>query len=181
MLTDQPAHVLTVRSGLAAKTRRVRRVVDRQVAPVENFAAVQVRQRNLRGWNQIQIPLAGNLEEILLELGQLARAGQRRTVGQKRRLDFAIPVLASVHVEHEVDERARQARTRAGKHREPRTGQARPALEIENAQCRAEVPVRLRDEIERARLSIAPDFDVVGRARADRDARMRQIRQRQRQ
>ena len=52
------------------------------------------------------------------------------------------------------------------------------ALEVEDAERRAEIPVRLRLEVERARLAVAPDFDVVRGALADRHARVRQIRQR---
>ena len=46
------------------------------------------------------------------------------------------------------------------------------ALEVEDAERRAEVPVRLRLEVERARLADAADLDVVGGARA-RPARAR--------
>ena len=61
--------------------------------------------------------------------------------------------------------------------RKARAGNLRRALEIEDAERRAEIPVRLRLEVERARLADAAHFDVVGRARADRHARVRQVRQ----
>ena len=39
---------------------------------------MQVRQRHLGGRDQIQIPVAGDLEQVRFELRQVARAGQRR-------------------------------------------------------------------------------------------------------
>ena len=80
---------------------------------------MQVRQRHFGGRDQIQIPVAGDLEQVLLELRQVARAAQRVGVDEERRLDFAIAVLARVQIEHEVDQRARQPR--AGAASAPRT------------------------------------------------------------
>ena len=78
VLADQAAHVGAVRAGLAAEARRVRGVADRQLAAVEDLAAMHVRQRHLGGRHQVQIPVAGDLEQIRLELRQVAGAGQRR-------------------------------------------------------------------------------------------------------
>ena len=80
MLADQAAHVLAVRAGFAAEARRVGRVADRQLAAVENLAAMQVGQRHLGGRHEIQIPVAGNLEQIRLELRQVAGADERRAL-----------------------------------------------------------------------------------------------------
>ena len=78
MLADQAAHVLAVGSRLAAEARRVGGVADRQLAAVENLAAMEVGQRHFGGRNQIEIPVAGDLEEIGFELRQVAGADQRR-------------------------------------------------------------------------------------------------------
>ena len=78
MLADQAAHVRAVRAGLAAEARRVGGVAQRQRAAVEDLVAVQVRERHLGGRDQVEIPVAGDLEQVLLELRQLAGAGQRR-------------------------------------------------------------------------------------------------------
>src|SRR5262245_25708273 len=153
MLADQSAHVLPVRAGLAPETRRVRRVANRQLAAVEDLAAVQVRERYFGGWNEIEVPLAGDLEEVLLELRQLAGAGQRRGVRHKRRLDFAVAMLTRVQIEHEVDERAGEARARAAQHREARAGELRAALEIDDTERRPQIPVGLRLEVEGAKLA----------------------------
>ena len=74
VLADQTAHVLAVRAGLAAEARRVGGVADRQLAAVEDLAAVEVGQRHFRRRHQIEIPLAGDLEEIGFELRQIAGA-----------------------------------------------------------------------------------------------------------
>ena len=96
MLADQAARVGAVRSGFAAEARRVGRVLQRQLPAVEDLAAIQVRDRHFRRRDQIEIPLAGDLEQILLELRQLPGAVQRRRRHQKRRLDFGVAVLARV-------------------------------------------------------------------------------------
>ena len=53
----------------------------------------------------------------------------------------------------------------------------RRPLEIDDAERRAEIPVRLRREVERARLADAAHLDVVRGALADRHAGVRQVRQ----
>src|SRR5437016_340991 len=102
MLTEDAAHVLAVRTGLAAKAGRVRRVAQRELAAVEDLAAMQSRERHFCRRHQIQVPLAGDLEQVGRELRQVSGARQRRGVGHERGLDFVIPVLAGVEDEHEV-------------------------------------------------------------------------------
>ncbi len=138
---------------------------------------MQVRERHLRGRHQIEIPLPRDLEEIGLELRQIPGAGQRRGVDHERRLDLAVAVLARVQVEHEVDQGAREPRAGAAQHRESRGRDFRGPLEVENAERFAQIPVRQRLEVERARLTVPANLDVVGRGPADRHARVRQVRQ----
>ena len=78
VLADQAANVGAVGSRLAAKARRVGGIANRQLPAVENLLAVQVGQRHFGGGNEIEIPVAADLEEILLELRQVAGAAQRR-------------------------------------------------------------------------------------------------------
>ena len=73
-------------------------------------------------------------------------------------------MLARVHVEHEVGQRPLQPGAHAQVHGEPRARDLGGALEIQNAQRRAQIPVRLGFEIELARLAPAADFQVVGGA-----------------
>ena len=72
---------------------------------------------------------------------------------RKRRQHLPVAVLLDVHVEKELDERPGQARGRAREDRESRTRDLGGALEVEDAERRAEVPVRLGLEVEPARLS----------------------------
>ena len=135
--------------GLAAEAGRVGRVADRQLAAVEDLAAVQVGQRHLRRRDQVEIPLPRDLEEILLELRQVAGAAQRFGVDEERRLDFDVAVLPRVQLQHEVDQRAREPGARADQHREPGAGHLRRTLEVEDAEGGSDLPVRPRREVER--------------------------------
>jgi hypothetical protein len=105
MLPDEASHIRAIRSGLAAETWRVGRVLQRQIAAIENLFAMKVRERHFGRRNQEQIPVAADAEEILLELWKVPRSCERRAVHQKRRLDFLVAVVACVDVEHEIDQR----------------------------------------------------------------------------
>ena len=165
VLPDQAAHVGAVRPGLAAEARRVGRVLERQ----PRRSSISSRWRLVSGTSavgmRIQIPVAGDLEQVLLELRQVAGADERRRSDEKRRLHLGVAVLARVQVEHERDERARQPRAGAEQHREARAGHPRRPLEVEDAERGPEVPVRLRLEVERPRLASTAHLDVVGRRR----------------
>ena len=73
---------------------------------------MNVGDRNFGGRNQEEI-VAGGAVEIVLELGQLAGAGERGPIDQVRRLDLEIAVLARVEVEQEIRQRAHQSRARS--------------------------------------------------------------------
>src|SRR5581483_2658914 len=80
-------------------------------------------------------------------------------------------------IEHEVDQRPLEARSRATQHGEARAREPRGALEIENPERRPKIPVRLRREIKRAGRPAPSYFDVVLRALSNRHAGMRQVRE----
>ena len=142
VLADQAAHVLAVRPRFAAETHRVGRVPERQLAAVEDLVAVQVRDRHFGRRHEVQVPVSGDLEEVGLELRQVAGAQQGGGVHQVRRIDLGVAVFARMQVEHEVDERAHHARAFAQRDGETRAGHARRAFEVENAQFDREVVVR---------------------------------------
>ena len=76
VLPDEPARVLSVGARFRPKAWRVSDEFQGQVGRVEDPVAGQVGQRNFSGRNQEQLALgrlARELEEILLELRQLAR------------------------------------------------------------------------------------------------------------
>ena len=70
-------------------------------------------------------------------------------------------MVTSVDIEHEVDERALQPRAQPPVEGKARARDLGGALEVENAQLRAEVPVGLRFEVELPRLAHAPHLHVV--------------------
>ena len=88
-------------------------------------------------------------------------------------------MLACVQIEHEIDERAREPRTRAEQQREAGARDLRRTLEVDDAECRPEVPVRSRGEVERGRIADATDFEVLGRVRANGHRCVRQVRHRE--
>ena len=110
VLANQAAHVRAVGAGLAPEARRVGRELQGERAAVQDLAAEHVRQRHLGSGHQIEVPVAVDLEQVGLELRQVAGAEERRSVHQEGRLHLAVSVLARVHVEHEVDQRPREAR-----------------------------------------------------------------------
>ena len=87
-------------------------------------------------------------------------------------------MLARVDVEHEADEGAGEPGPFAQEYGEARARHARRALEVEDAQRRPEIPVRLGFEVENAWRAPAPHLDVVLGAGAFGHARMRRVGQR---
>ena len=84
-------------------------------------------------------------------------------------------MLGRVEVEHEVDQRACKAGAGAAQDREPRPGYARGAFEVEDAERRAEIPVRLGFEIERGRHAVTPHLPVLLLRRAFGNRVVRQV------
>jgi len=147
MLADETAHVGAVRTSLAPEAWRVRRVAKRQLSAVENLAAIEIGQRNFGRRDEIEIPIAADLEKILFELRKIARAAEGIGVDEKGRLDFRVTVLARMQLEHEVDQRAGETGAGAHEHGEARPGHASRTFEVDNPECRPEIPVRLGVEI----------------------------------
>ena len=160
MLADDAAHIAPGGAGLAAEARRVRHQFDGQRVGLQRLIAINVGHGDLGRRNQPKI-VALALEKILLELGQLSGAVKAGRVHQERRQHFGITVFAGVRVEHEIDQRALQLRAHAPVERETGAGNLGGALEIEDAQFGAEVPVRFGLEIELRRIAHAAHFQIV--------------------
>ncbi|KAG1488723.1 hypothetical protein G6F52_013849 [Rhizopus delemar] len=97
---------------------------QRQALGVANLVAHDVGQRHFRGRNQVTRGIThGGLEQVVLELRQLAGAAQRIGVDQQRHVGLFIAVLAGMQVDHELGQRTVQARDRAAQHGEARAGQ----------------------------------------------------------
>ena len=79
-------------------------------------------------------------------------------------------MLASLDVEHEVDQGAFEPRAGAVENRETRGSDLCRAFEIENAECRTEINVVLRFEIKLRRRAPATHFLVCRFVIANRQA-----------
>jgi hypothetical protein len=136
---------------------------------------MHVGERHFGGRHQVEIPFAGNLEQIRLELWKIPGPGERRRVRHERWLDFGISVLLRMQIEHEVDECTRETGTRTQQHRKPCTGDLRATFEIDDAKSGPEIPMRLRCKRERARRADATNLCIVVSALPHGDTRMRNV------
>ena len=84
-------------------------------------------------------------------------------------------MLARVQIEHEIRQRALQLRAQIPVNGEPRPGQLDRALQIEHAEFRPQIPMRLGSEIKFRRRAPAPHFDVLLRAVPHGNAGVRQV------
>ena len=187
MLADHAARVLAVASRFRAEARRVRGELHRQRVGRQDLAAHRVRERDLGRRYEIQalvgLRIAGrnaallHREHVGFELRELRGADQRLGVDDVRRVALGVAVLRGLDVEHELSQRAVQAREPAAEERETRAGELRPRREIEQPEPLADVRVILDRKVECARRAPAAHLDVVLRRLADRYARMREVRQ----
>ena len=122
---------------------------------------MQVDQGHLPGRDEVaRVRL--DVEEVLLELRELAAADQAVPLHQERRQHLGVAVLPGVKVEHEGGERPLQARAQPHVGHEARAGQLGAALEVENPELGADVPVVPGFEVEAGRFADDP-LDPVGR------------------
>ena len=183
VLADQPARVLAARARLRAEARRVRGQPDREVRGVEDLIHVEVGDLDLGGRRQEQIMvgiLVGpdgelELEQVRLELRQLPGAAQRRAPHDRRWPHLGV-AMRRVEIEHVVDERAGQLRCAIAEHGEPRPGDPRAGLEVEDAEALADLPVRLRREAIRGLVAPGVEDRVVLLAGARRPRGVRRVR-----
>ena len=84
-------------------------------------------------------------------------------------------MLARVDVQKKVDERPLQTRAHAPINGEPRAGDLGGALQIQDLELRAQIPMRFGREIELAGLAPAANFDVVVSAFADGHGLVRDV------
>ena len=148
---------------LAAEAGREGDVADGQRRAVEDLVAVEVRDGHLGGRDPPEV-LLGVVVQVLAELRQVARADEALAPHHVRRVDLDVAVLLRVQVEHVRDERALQPRAPALEHVEARARDLHAALEVDDAELRAEVPVRLRLEVEGAlRALLAHDLVLACR------------------
>ena len=167
VLADDAARVAARRARLFAEARGERGVPARQRVGVEHLARMQVRERDLGGRDEEHV--ARHVVGVVFELGQLTGAHHGLALHDHRRPPF-FEAAGSVRVEEVVDERALEACTCATEHGEAAAGNLVAALEIENVEVGAKIPVGLGLEAlgrEVARGAPATALGVLGLVLAD--------------
>src|SRR2546423_7444164 len=152
--------VLAGCARLGTETRRVRHPFQRQTLGGHDLLAHQVGERHLGGRNEVERRLAAYREQILLELRQLPGADERLGLHQVRNLHLGVAMLARVQVQHELRQRAVQARELRAHHDEAAACDARRGLEIQPRKPLTELHVIARLERELARLAPAAHLEV---------------------
>ena len=166
VLADQAARIAAGAASLGAEARRVAAVVLRQLAAVEDLIAVVVRRRHLSRRHEVVVETL-EFEHVIGKLRQLARTRHARLVGDVRCEHLRVAVLVGVQVHHEVDAGALEAGAESLVEREARARDLGSAVGVEDVELRAEIPVRLRLEVELRRLPPLADLRVLRVVLAD--------------
>ena len=119
---------------------------------------MQVGKHDLGGGDQEVV--ARDVIGVVLELGQLTRAKHGLTLDDDGRPPL-LKTTAGVRIEEEVDEGALQAGASATENGKTAAGELVAALEVEDVQIGAQIPVRLKVEVELARGAPAATLDVL--------------------
>ena len=133
-------------------------VAARQGVGVEDLAGVQVGKHDLGGGDQEVV--ARDVVGVVLELWQLTRAKHGLTLDDDGRPPL-LKTTAGVRIEEEVDKGAFQAGASATENGKTAAGELVAALEVEDVQIGAQIPVRLKVEVELARGAPAATLDVL--------------------
>ena len=159
---------------------------DRQIVFIDNFITHQVGQRHFRRRDQRVVAAVSlffqrtSMEQVAGEFRQLAGAIQGVLVYQVRDIVFAIAMLFSVQIQHELRQGAVQTGQLAFHHHEARTGELNGGGKIQPAVHFTQRHVIAHVKIELARRAPAADFNVVVFVTANRHVIVRNIRDRQR-
>ena len=144
MLADHAARVLAVAARFRAKARRVRGQLDRQRAGRQDLVAHRIGQRDFRRRDQVQRLrrrrpslrrpcVTANMSAS--NFGNCVVPTSARRIDDVRRVALGVAMLLRVRVEHQLRERAMQAREIAAQEREARARTASPRWR--NRACRA--------------------------------------------
>src|SRR5437588_7872395 len=175
MLAENTAGVFSSGAGFGAEAGGPGGDVNGEFFFGNGFVPIQIVELDFGSGREPEVG-ALDFEKISGELRQLACAGQGCGVHQEGRQDFRVVVLAGVHIEKKIRERALQARTPALVNSESRAGDFRGNCEVEYSWRFANVPVCLGLKIELRRNSPTADFDVVSRAGTHRHGGVREVR-----
>jgi hypothetical protein len=144
---------------------------------------VEERHRHFGCRDEIQRPATfglRGLEELVLEFRELAGGHHGLRVHEVRHPDLAVAVLLSVEVQHELGERALEARPRTPQDHESRLSDLSSALKVQNSELLPQLPVKLRGKSEPARLA-PPAHLAILLLPANRHARMGHVRELEKQ
>ena len=160
MHADDAAGVSPGRPGLLTEAGGEGAVAQRQLAGVENLVAMDVGERDLGRGDQVHA-LGRGFEQVLLKLGELRGAQQGVAVDDDGRPPFLKAAL-QVRVDKERDERPLEHGAQAAEQHKARAGELGGPLHVEDAQSRAQVPVRLGLKVPLARCAPATGLGVLG-------------------
>src|SRR3990170_2907625 len=159
VLPYKPFYVFSVTSRLLPETGGGRGIRNGERIFIQYLAAVDVCNRDLRGWDKIVVPPL-YLKKVFLKLGQLPRADKTIAFNHKRRQYLQIAVLFCVKVEHEINKRPLKERANAFHKGKPRARKFPRPLKINNAEGLPYFHVFLRGEGKR-RLFAGNPYDLI--------------------
>src|SRR3546814_3106298 len=150
VLADHAAYNAPAAAGLGPEARGMGRQFERQVALRGDGIAHRPGQRDFRRGYQVKVfsravavlvvrrgfvvAALGHPKHIVLEFGQLARAEQSGTVDDIRCVAFLVAMFAGLQIQHELRQRAVQARHRTAQHRsEEHTSELQSLMRISYA------------------------------------------------
>ncbi len=185
VLADHAADVLAVAAGFGAEAGGPGAKAQGAGAEVEGFVAEEVGDGDLGGGDEPVVVILGRaglvrafvvaVKELVGELGQLAGAEEGARVDDGGRQDLRVAMFAGMEVEHEVGEGAFEAGAGAEMHDEAGAGNFGGALEVEDAQGFADLPMGFRGEGKVRDFAPGHFTDVVVLGAADGDAVLGQV------
>ena len=174
VLTQHAGCIAACRSCFGPETLGVGHVATGQVAFVDGESVDNIGQCDLSSWDQP--PTIRCLIAVFAKFRQLTGAIHHFFAHQDGRDRFRQPVFLDMHVQHELRQRAVQARNGAGKQNETAAGKLGRSFEIHPGADRGNVKMLYWIKIEVARVTIAVDFNVIVFIRTVRDGVIRQVR-----
>ena len=129
--------------GFAPEARGISDEFFREVGEGKDFLAMEIGDGDFGSGGEVELVAFATIE-LLLELGQLAGADEGFLANDEGGAELRVPMLASMEVEHVVDERALEAGALAGVAGKGAAAHAGGAFEIEQAEVRADIDMAAR-------------------------------------
>jgi len=174
MTPNQASCIAPRGTGFSSEARTIGCVADWKAVALQDLTAVQVDERNLRRPYEIEV-VAFEEVGIFPELGQLSRADHDLGLYQIWRRYLRVAVLPDVHIEHEGPQRSGEGRAVSDERLEARARDLGAALEINDAEVLADLPVGSRREREVRPVPPVADLEVVLGVDPEGDTRVRDI------